>query len=73
MADTLQGLDSDQQELLRHAAVTLCLEEMVNEQESLSYLVRSKKQHNLPNLPATVEKMRTYLENPDADSLTDLV
>ena len=73
LADTLQGLDSDQQELLRHAAVTLCLEEMVNEQESLSYLVRSKKQHNLPNLPATVEKMRTYLENPDADSLTDLV
>lgn len=73
LADTLQGLDSNQQELLRHAAVTLCLEETINQEEASSYLVRTKKQHNLPNLPATVEKMRAYLENPDAGSLTRLV
>lgn len=69
LAETLAGLDSNQQELLRHAAVTLCLEAVVNEQESMSYLVRSKKQYNLPNLPAAVENMRTYLENPDGGAL----
>ena len=73
LADMLQGLDSKKQELLRHAAVTLCLEETINQEESLSYLVRSKKQFNLPDLPATVEKMRAYLENPGDGSLANLV
>jgi hypothetical protein len=73
LADVLQPLDSSQQTQLYHAAVTLCLEETMNEQESLSYLVRSKKQHNLPDLPATVEKMRAYLEDPGSGSLSDLV
>jgi hypothetical protein len=65
LADRLQTLADDQQELLRQAAVTLCLEETMSEQESLSYLVRSKKQYNLPDLPATVEKLRASLENLD--------
>jgi hypothetical protein len=72
LADDLQSLDDNQRALLCHAAVTLCLEETVNEQESLSYLVRSKKQYNLPDLPTTVEKMRSYLENPGAETLTNL-
>ena len=73
LADVLESMDENQQALLHHAAVTLCLEETVNEQESLSYLVRSKKQHNLPDLPMTVEKMRAYLEDPNAGSLSSLV
>jgi hypothetical protein len=73
LADELQALAHKEQELLRHAAVTLCLEETVSQKESLSYLVRSKKQNNLPDLPDTVEKMRTYLETPDPGSLAALV
>ncbi len=73
LAGVLQSMDDNQRALLRHAAVTLCLEETANEQEAMSYLVRSKKQYNLPDLPTIVEKMRTYLENPGAGSLADLV
>jgi hypothetical protein len=73
LGDKLATLSDNQQALLNHAAVTLCLEETINEQEAMSYLVRSKKQHNLPDLPQTVAKMRAYLENPGAGSLTDLV
>lgn len=73
LAEELAGLDDNQQELLRHAAVTLCLEETMNQQESMSYLVRSQKQDNLPALPATVEKLRTALENPGDGSLSAVV
>jgi hypothetical protein len=54
LADSL-----DQRELMRHAAVTLCLEEVVNPQEAMAYLVRARKQYHLPDLPAAVEKMRS--------------
>jgi hypothetical protein len=73
LADDLQALDNNKQALLRHAAVTLCLEQTVSQKESLSYLVRSKKQNNLPDLPDTVEKMRIYLESPAPRSLAALV
>jgi hypothetical protein len=73
LAEVLQPMNNKQQELLRQAAVVLCLEETVSQEESLSYLVRSKKQYNLPELPETVEKMRAYLEKSNTDSLSDLV
>jgi hypothetical protein len=73
LADELESLDDTQQALLRHAAVTLCLEETINQQESMSYMVHSKKQHNLPDLPATVEKLRAALENPGDGSLSAVV
>jgi hypothetical protein len=73
LGEELQSLTDNEQALLHHAAVTLCLEETINEQEAMSYLVRSKKQYDLPDLPLAVEKMRAYLENPDSGSLTDLV
>jgi hypothetical protein len=72
LAGPLSELDGTQQKLLRHAAVTLCLEETLNQQESLSYLVRSKKQYNLPDLPAAVEKLKTHLQNPGGGSLSNL-
>ncbi|MFZ0547985.1 MAG: hypothetical protein WAM60_21245 [Candidatus Promineifilaceae bacterium] len=73
LEDVLEKLENGQGELLRHAAVTLCLEETLNPQESSSYLVRSKKQYDLPELPATVDKMREHLKNPVLNSLADLV
>lgn len=73
LAGQLQSLDSSQQQLIYHAAVTLCLKETLNQKESESYLVKSQKQYNLPDLPATVEKMRAYLENPDTGALSAIV
>jgi hypothetical protein len=61
LADTLAGLDETEQALLLHAAVTLCLEADFDEAEAMAYLVRSKKEHNLPHLPLVVEQLRDYL------------
>lgn len=73
LAGDLQSLDSGRKELLRQSAVTLCLEETVNEQEALAYLVRSQKQQNLSDLPETVDKIRAYLEHSGSGSLAELV
>ena len=72
LAGPLSELDETQQKLLRHAAVTLCLEETLNQQESQSYLVRSKKQYNLPDLPTAVENLKSHLESPEVGSLSNL-
>jgi hypothetical protein len=61
LAGTLAGLDGTGQALLGHAAVTLCLEADVDEAEAMAYLVRSKKEHNLPRLPLVVDQLRDYL------------
>lgn len=61
LADTLAGLDETEQALLLHAAVTLCLEADFDEAEAMAYLVRSKKEYNLPHLPLVVEQLRDYL------------
>ncbi len=54
-------VDSDQLELLKHAAATLFLEESLTEVESMSYLVRAKRQYQLPQLPLFVEQLRDCL------------
>ena len=72
MEESLAGLDGAQQALLRHAAVTLCLEQEFDEAEAMAYLVRSKKEHNLPKLPLVVGMLREYLDDPDGLSLSDL-
>ncbi len=61
LQNTLAELDEAGRALLRHAAVTLCLEADFDEAEAMAYLVRSKKEHNLPRLPLGVEQLRDYL------------
>lgn len=56
---------SDQLELLKHAAATLFLEESLTEVESMSYLVRAKRQYQLPQLPVFVEQLRACLEDEE--------
>ena len=63
LADTLETLPPDQQALLTHAAVTVYLETAVDEGEAMAYMVRSKKQHSLPQLPRAVEEMREKIVN----------
>jgi hypothetical protein len=65
LADDLSKLDERQESLLLHAAATIFLEQVLNDGEALSYLVRTKKQHKLPELPAVTERLRLYLEAPD--------
>jgi hypothetical protein len=72
MAESLSRLEVTQQATLRHAAVTLCLEREFDVAEAMAYLVRSKKEHNLPRLPLVVEALREYLADPVERSLLDL-
>jgi hypothetical protein len=48
-----------EQVLFKRAAVTLFLEQTMDEAEAMAYLVRSKKEHNLPQLPDVVEQLRS--------------
>ena len=61
LAATLAPMDKSDRAALIHAAVTLCLEADFDEAEAMAYLVRSKKEHNLPRLPLVVENLRDYL------------
>jgi hypothetical protein len=63
---------SDQLELLKHAAATLFLEESLTEVESMSYLVRAKRQYQLPQLPVFVEQLRDCLED-DGQTVYELL
>ena len=65
-ASQLAALDEARQTVLIHAAVTLCLEAEL-EEEAMAYLVRAKKEHKLPQLPAVVEQLRDYLTRPTGD------
>lgn len=71
LAADLARLPAGSLSLLEHAAITLFLEEALDESEALSYMVRSKRQFNLPRLPLAVETLRDYLA-ADGRSLADL-
>lgn len=62
MAAGLARLGATQQVYFKRAAVTLFLEQEVDEAEAMAYLVRSKKEHNLPQLPLVVEQLRERFE-----------
>ncbi|MBK8430018.1 MAG: hypothetical protein IPL28_01450 [Chloroflexi bacterium] len=63
LADELRTRPAHEVELLKHAAATLFLEEALTDGEGMSYLVRAKRQYSLPELPATVERLRPLLQN----------
>ena len=65
LADEFEEFTETQQALLLHAAAALYLEQAIDEGEALAYVVRSKKQHKLPQLPLVVENLRDYLAAPD--------
>lgn len=72
LAPTLPQFTETQQNLLKHAATTLLLEQELDEAESMAYLVRSKKQHKLPQLPGVVENLRDALQAESVDLSTIL-
>ena len=58
LADELAAMTAIEGDMMRHAAVILCLENDFDEAEAMAYLVRSKKEHHLPRLPLVVEQLR---------------
>ncbi len=72
LKSSLEPLDETGQKLLIHAAVTLCLANDFDEAEAMAYLVRIKKERNLPRLPLIVEKLREHLAAADGRSLAHL-
>ncbi|MCP5100550.1 MAG: hypothetical protein GY943_33795 [Chloroflexi bacterium] len=64
LAEKLNQLDNRQKALLVRGAMTLCLEQCIDEFEALAFLVRSKKEFDLPDLPDVVDKMRAHLAQP---------
>lgn len=71
MADRLAAVEKPQREMFRHAAATLCLETALDPSEAQAYLLRIKKEHNLPALPEATERLRQYLAGHLAH-LTDI-
>jgi hypothetical protein len=67
MADILAQFTPNQQRLLKYAAATLFLEEAIDETEAAGYLIRTKKQHDLPRLAVAVTELRQWLEQGDRD------
>jgi hypothetical protein len=71
LADQLAQAGPDKAALLKQAAVVLFLEKAINEAEARAYLVRSKKQYQLPQLPTAVENLRAHLANPQGKGIID--
>jgi hypothetical protein len=57
----LSALDERERQLRLHAAATLFLEESLGEDAAMAYLICSKRQDQLPHLPAAVEQLRARL------------
>lgn len=72
LAEPLAAAEGEQIELLKHAAATLFIEESLSEVESMSYLVRAKRQYKLPQLPVFVEQLRDCLAD-DGQTVFELL
>lgn len=65
LAEKLVPLPPAQQTLLIHAAIAACLAATLDPFESRAYLLRSKKLHNLPQLPQAAAQLEKYLVGED--------
>lgn len=71
MAKQLAGLEETQRTLIHHATTALCLAAAFDEFEAQAYLLRMKKEHNLPELPHVTEQLRLYMA-ADLANLADV-
>lgn len=65
LRDALRRFDEPKSALLVRAAITLLLEEALDEPEAMAYMLRSKKQYDLPQLPNAVGALRQYMETEE--------
>lgn len=73
LAKSLMAAEPTAVALLRHGAATLFIEECLGEAESMAYLVRAKRQYNLPSLPAFVTDLRNTIEQTADVTIFDLL
>jgi hypothetical protein len=71
-AEELHDLEDEQQQMFIHAVTVLALEHTLDEFEGQAYLLRHKKEDNLPGLPDLVEKLRAYIGSDSAQTIASL-
>jgi hypothetical protein len=72
LAAEVAQLDDAQQQLAIHTAVAHCLACLLDDFEAQSYLLRAKKEHNLPQLPALFARLQEAVEKGNGRSLVTL-
>lgn len=72
LAAELAQLDEDQQTVAVHTAVAHCLSQLLDDFEAQAYLLRTKKAHNLPQLPALFARLQEEVEGGNGRSFTTL-
>jgi hypothetical protein len=68
----LAQLDRRQQHLALHVAVAYCLAQMLDEPEAQAYLLRTKKAHDMPELPALFTQLQAEIKSGNGRPLTSL-
>ena len=68
----LAQLDRRQQHLALHAAAAYCLTQMLDEAEAQAYLLRTKKAHDMPELPALFAQVQAEIESGNGRPLASL-
>ncbi len=71
-AEELNDLEEEQERLFIHATAVLALEQTLDEFEGQAYLLRHKKEDNLPDLPDLVEKLRAYVASDSIQAISSL-
>jgi hypothetical protein len=72
LAAELAQLEDDQQAVAVHTAVAHCLSQLLDDFEAQSYLLRSKKAHNLPQLPTLFARLQEAVEGGNGHPLATL-
>ncbi len=72
LATELAPMNRQQQHLALHAAAAYCLDQLLDESEAQAYLLRTKKAHDLPELPALFTRLQAEVESGNGRPLTSL-
>ncbi|MCB9008957.1 MAG: hypothetical protein H6656_16610 [Ardenticatenaceae bacterium] len=73
LADELAQLDEAQKPLALHLAAAYCLAQLLDEFEAQAYLLRAKKEHNLPQLPILFAQLQEEVGGGNGRSLTTIL
>lgn len=68
----LAQMNRREQHLTLHTAAAFCLAQLMDESEAQAYLLRSKKAHDMPELPALFAKLQAEIESGNGRPLTSL-
>ena len=72
LASELARLDEGERPLASYLAVAHCLAHMLDDFEAQAYLLRAKKAHNLPQLPAMFARLQKEVDGGNGRALTTL-